>query len=165
MRSLEHLQVEVVFFYVPQIVQALRHDELGYVEKYIMRAANISQLFAHQIIWNMMANMYKDNTREVQNTLKPALDRIIGNIVIDLSSDAKSSYELYLPSNPEGAVVGNDKKSVRPLQSHAKSPFLATFKVRKMREESSLGKAIMKRGFLQWSLTSSNSRTDTTATS
>ncbi|KAG0309234.1 phosphatidylinositol-4- kinase [Dissophora globulifera] len=189
MRSLEHSPVEVVFFYVPQIVQALRHDDLGYVEKYIMRAARVSQLFSHQIIWNMKANMYKDNKCEVPDSLKPTLDRIIDNIVNGLSGEAKSFYErefsffnqvtsisgtlmplvkktkpekkkkideemakivmdvgVYLPSNPEGIVVGIDRTSGRPLQSHAKTPFMATFKVRKTREESTLGKAIMKRG-------------------
>ncbi|KAI7828997.1 hypothetical protein BC939DRAFT_393774 [Gamsiella multidivaricata] len=188
MRSLEHSPVEVVFFYVPQIVQALRHDDLGYVEKYIMRAARVSQLFAHQIIWNMKANMYKDNKCEVPDALKPTLDRIIDNIVNGLSGEDKSFYErefaffnqvtsisgtlmplvkrpkpekkkkideemakivvdvgVYLPSNPEGVVVDIDKHSGRPLQSHAKTPFMATFKVRKTREESALDKAIMKR--------------------
>ncbi|KAI8347951.1 hypothetical protein B0O80DRAFT_391114 [Mortierella sp. GBAus27b] len=189
MRSLEHSPVEVVFFYVPQIVQALRHDDLGYVEKYIMRAARVSQLFAHQIIWNMKANMFRDGKCEVPDSLKPALDRIIENIVNGLSGDDKSFYErefdffnqvtsisgtlmplvkrpkpekkkkideemakivvdvgVYLPSNPDGVVVDIDKKSGRPLQSHAKTPFMATFKVRKTRQESAIGKAIMKRG-------------------
>ncbi|KAK3818759.1 MAG: hypothetical protein J3Q66DRAFT_282178 [Benniella sp.] len=189
MRSLEHSPVEVVFFYIPQVVQALRHDDLGYVEKYIMRAAKVSQLFAHQIIWNMQANMYKDNNSEVEDSLKPVLDRIIDNIVHGLSGEDKQFYErefaffkqvtsisgtlmpfvkktkpekkkkideemakivvdvgVYLPSNPEGEVVDIDKNSGRPLQSHAKTPFMATFKVRKTRETSSLGKAIIKRG-------------------
>ncbi|KAF9436833.1 phosphatidylinositol-4- kinase [Entomortierella beljakovae] len=189
MRSLENSPVEVVFFYVPQIVQALRYDDLGYVEKYILHAAKVSQLFAHQIIWNMNANMYKDNNSEVPDPLKPTLDRIIDSIVNGLSGEAKSFYErefkffdqvtsisgslmpyvkktkpekkkkideemakivvdvgVYLPSNPEGVVVDIDKRSGRPLQSHAKTPFMATFKVRKTREDSGFGKAIMKRG-------------------
>ena len=32
---------------------------LGYVEHYLLKTAKASQLFAHQIIWNMNANMFK----------------------------------------------------------------------------------------------------------
>lgn len=38
---------------------------------------------------------------------------------------------VYLPSNPDGVVIGIDRKSGKPLQSHAKAPFMATFRIRK----------------------------------
>jgi len=60
-RALESHSVDVTFFYVPQIVQGLRYDVLGYVERFIVETAKFSQLFAHQIIWNMRANSYKDD--------------------------------------------------------------------------------------------------------
>jgi phosphatidylinositol 4-kinase len=40
---------------------------------------------------------------------------------------------VYLPSNPDGVVVGIDRKSGKPLQSHAKAPYMATFRIRKER--------------------------------
>jgi len=60
MRALESHSVDTTFFYVPQIVQTLRYDSLEYVERYIIETAKFSQLFAHQIIWNIKANAFKD---------------------------------------------------------------------------------------------------------
>ncbi|KAI9508312.1 hypothetical protein F5148DRAFT_1275830 [Russula earlei] len=173
-RVLAQHPVEVTFFYVPQIVQALRYDELGYVNHYIFDTARISQLFCHQIIWNMKANCYKDDAAEVEDPMKPILDRMIHDIVESLSGSERDFYDrefeffgevtsisgklkpfikrpksekkakideemakinidvgVYLPSNPDGKVIDIDKKSGRPLQSHAKAPFMATFNVRK----------------------------------
>ncbi|KAJ7709476.1 hypothetical protein B0H17DRAFT_1155491 [Mycena rosella] len=173
-RVLEQHPVAVTFFFVPQVVQALRYDDLGYVARFIFETAKISQLFCHQIIWNMKANCYKDDAAEVEDPMKPALDRMTDAVVNSLSGEARAFYDrefgffqevtsisgklkpfikktkpekkakideemakitvdvgVYLPSNPDGVVVDIDKKSGRPLQSHAKAPFMATFKVRK----------------------------------
>ncbi|CAG7846286.1 Phosphatidylinositol 4-kinase stt4 Short=PI4-kinase; Short=PtdIns-4-kinase [Serendipita indica DSM 11827] len=177
-RVLEQHPVELTFFFVPQVVQALRYDALGYVERFIFETAKISQLFCHQIIWNMQANCYKDDAGEIEDAMKPMLDRMTGMMVQSLSGEAREFYDrefgffkevtsisgklkpyirreksekkakideemakikvevgVYLPSNPDGKVVDIDKKSGRPLQSHAKAPFMATFKVRKERVE------------------------------
>ncbi|GBE82149.1 Phosphatidylinositol 4-kinase stt4 [Sparassis crispa] len=173
-RVLEQHPVEVTFFFVPQIVQALRYDTLGYVARFIFETAKISQLFCHQIIWNMKANCYKDDAGEIEDPVKPILDQMTDSVVASLSGEAREFYDrefgffrevtsisgklkpfikrtkpekkakideemakirvevgVYLPSNPDGVVVDIDKKSGRPLQSHAKAPFMATFKVRK----------------------------------
>jgi phosphatidylinositol 4-kinase len=178
MRVLEQHPVDLVFFFVPQVVQALRYDALGYVERFIFETSKISQLFCHQIIWNMKANTYKDDNGEEPDGMKPQLDRMVHMIVASLSGKAAEFYErefgffadvtsisgklkpyikktkpekkakideemakiklevgVYLPSNPDGVVVDLDRKSGRPLQSHAKAPFMATFKVRKERIE------------------------------
>lgn len=63
--------MDVTFFYVPQIVQALRYDTLGYVERYIVETGRFSQLFAHQIIWNMKANAFKDEDSEIVRLSHP----------------------------------------------------------------------------------------------
>ena len=173
-RALESHSVDVTFFYVPQIVQTLRYDALGYVERYIIEAAKFSQLFAHQIIWNMKANAYKDEESEESDPVKPLLDRVMDALISSFSKEDKEFYErefdffgkvtgisgtlkpfikspkpekkqkieeelrkiqvevgVYLPSNPDGVVIGIDRKSGKPLQSHAKAPFMATFRIRK----------------------------------
>lgn len=178
-RVLAQHPVKVTFFYVPQVVQALRNDAFGYVERFIFETAKISQLFCHQIIWNMKANCYKDDGAEVEDPMKPMLDRMTDMVVASLSGKARDYYNkefnffhevtsisgklkpyikktkpekkakideemakikveegCYLPSNPDGVVVDIDKRSGRPLQSHAKAPFMATFKVRKVHSEA-----------------------------
>ncbi|KAJ3375322.1 phosphatidylinositol-4- kinase [Allomyces arbusculus] len=172
LRSLMAFPIQSVFFFVPQIVQALRHDPLGYVFQYIVRAAHTSPVFAHQIIWNMKANMYRDEAGNEPDALQPVFDAIINQIITTFSPGDLSFYErefaffnkvtaisgklkpyikrskpekkkkideelaqiqvdvgCYLPSNPESTVVGIDYQSGRPLQSHAKAPFLATFQI------------------------------------
>ncbi|KAL8836371.1 MAG: hypothetical protein Q9170_002944 [Blastenia crenularia] len=182
MRALESHSVDVTFFYVPQIVQALRYDVLGYVQRYIIETAKFSQLFAHQIIWNMKANAYKDEDSSIANglmsiqedSIKPTLDIVLDNMICSFSGADKAFYErefsffneitdisgklrpfikkskpekkqkieeelrkievevgVYLPSNPDGTVIGIDRQSGRPLQSHAKAPYMATFRIKK----------------------------------
>lgn len=95
MRSLEYYPVDTVFFYIPQIVQALRYDDMGYVEKYIMEAGQVSQLFAHQLIWNMKANFFVDADKECvkPDALKPVLERVIENLVGSFTGADRAFYE------------------------------------------------------------------------
>ncbi|KAH8432560.1 1-phosphatidylinositol 4-kinase STT4 [Aspergillus melleus] len=174
MKALESHPIDVRFYFVPQLVQALRYDALGYVERYILETAKLSQLFAHQVIWNMKANSYKDEDSQVPDPLKPTLDKFMDDLVASFTSEERSFYErefsffnditgisgklrpyikkskpekkekieeelrkikvevgVYLPSNPDGVVVGIDRKSGKPLQSHAKAPYMATFRIQK----------------------------------
>lgn len=178
MRSLEQHDVNLTFFYVPQIVQSLRYDAKGYVKRFIIETAQISQLFAHQIIWNMLANSYKDEESTDPDSLKPTLDEIQKLMLDSFSPEDLSFYKkefgffnevtaisgklkpyikkskaekkikideemaiievqpgVYLPSNPDGVLVDINRKSGKPLQSHAKAPFMATFKIKKEVED------------------------------
>ncbi|KFA64117.1 hypothetical protein S40285_00875 [Stachybotrys chlorohalonatus IBT 40285] len=174
MRALDSHSVDITFFYVPQIVQTLRYDTLGYVERYVLETAQFSQLFAHQIIWNMKANSYKGDDSEVPDAIKPTLDKIMVKMVDSFLPTDRTFYErefsffdevtsisgklkpyikrtkpekklkieeelrkikvevgVYLPCDPDGVVIGIDRKSGKPLQSHAKAPYMATFRIKK----------------------------------
>ncbi|AET41640.1 1-phosphatidylinositol 4-kinase STT4 Ecym_8369 [Eremothecium cymbalariae DBVPG len=181
-RALESHDIKLTFFYVPQLVQCLRYDTKGYVERFILETAKQSVLFSHQIIWNMLANCYRDDEATVEDELKPTLDRIRERMIANFSPAYRDFYKqefgffnditsisgklkpyikktkaekkhkideemakiilkpnVYLPSNPDGIIIDIDRKSGKPLQSHAKAPFMATFKIKKQICEENTG--------------------------
>ncbi|KAL3270935.1 hypothetical protein HHI36_021440 [Cryptolaemus montrouzieri] len=172
-KVLSSYQADAILFYIPQMVQALRHDTMGYVTEFIKYIANRSQIVAHQLIWNMKTNMYLDEEMTQKDPLLyDVLESLSNNIIQNFSGASRLFYErefdffekitsisgeirpfpkgperrracleclgrikvtpgCYLPSNPEAMVLDIDYKSGIPMQSAAKAPYLARFKIAK----------------------------------
>ncbi|XP_062588022.1 phosphatidylinositol 4-kinase alpha-like isoform X3 [Saccostrea cucullata] len=164
---------EALLFYIPQIVQALRYDTMGYVADFVMWAAKTSSLLAHQLLWNMQTNVYRDEEGTIKDEeIGEEMELLMKKMKESFSGPARKFYErefdffgkitaisgiikpypkgderrnaclrelrkielqkgCYLPSNPEAIVTEIDKNSGIPLQSAAKAPFLARFRVKR----------------------------------
>lgn len=164
---------DTLIFYVPQLVQGIRYDKMGYLTEFILEIVHFSPILAHQLIWNMKTNMFKDEDGQVRDPdIGSQLEGIIEEINKSFSGpalsfstrefdffdkitnvsgiikpfpkgfqrtqaclEALSKIELqpgcYLPSNPDAIVLEIDYKSGTPLQSAAKAPYLARFKVKR----------------------------------
>uniref|UniRef100_A0A158P6J4 1-phosphatidylinositol 4-kinase n=1 Tax=Angiostrongylus cantonensis TaxID=6313 RepID=A0A158P6J4_ANGCA len=191
-RVLRSYPADTLLMYIPQLVQAVRHDTMGYVAELIIWLARHSQLLAHQLIWNMETNMYMDeDSKNKDPALFDALNEIVKKVcfhsVLSLSAarrfheaefslfhrltaisgtikpypkgEARSKACLkalaevkletitYLPSNPEAFLLEIDYSSGTPMQSAAKAPFLARFKVRRcgVQELERIGLEVKKR--------------------
>merc|ERR1719300_2022551 len=173
-RVLNSYPAKAVLFYIPQLVQAVRYDDLGYVQEFIKNISKKSNLVAHQLMWNLETNMYTDEDGVEQDpVMYDKLLPVRRNIVDLFSEQAKAFYErefgffnsitnisgiikpyekgrkrkeaclkaldeiklelgCYLPSNPEALVLDIDRTSGQPMQSAAKAPYLAKFKVQKV---------------------------------
>ncbi|XP_019860180.1 PREDICTED: phosphatidylinositol 4-kinase alpha [Amphimedon queenslandica] len=169
-KAMQSFKPSDIVQFIPQVVQALRYDKLGFAKDYILTAARSSQVLAHQFLWNIQANTYTDEEGEIKEPeIGSLLEQLHKEILNNLSGAAKKFYErefsffkkvtdisgiirpypkperkeqclkalrevtlepgVYLPSNPEAVVLGIDYDSGTPMQSAAKAPFLAKFKV------------------------------------
>ncbi|KAH8869730.1 Phosphatidylinositol 4-kinase alpha [Schistosoma japonicum] len=84
-RVLADYPPETMLFYVPQFVQGIRYDKLGYLSESIVTSAKRSPLLAHQLLWNMKTNIYRD-----EEGLK--FDNEIGNHLLALSSTIQNNF-------------------------------------------------------------------------
>ncbi|BHF57761.1 Phosphatidylinositol 4-kinase alpha [Sparganum proliferum] len=164
---------ETLIFYVPQLVQGIRYDKLGYMCDFILRSSHRSPILAHQLLWNMRTNAFTDeegNERDLEvgpqlewmsdqvakGFTGPALEfyrrefaffdqitAVSGEIrpfpkgperkkaCFEALSRIKLQRGCYLPSNPDSIVLEIDYNSGTPMQSAAKAPYLAKFRVYK----------------------------------
>ena len=93
-RTLASYPPDAVLFYIQQLVQATRWDDLGYVKEFVKKISNESNLVAHQLIWNMDVNMFKDEDGEVKDPhMYDYLLPLRSAIVDGFANTAKQFYE------------------------------------------------------------------------
>ncbi|KAL5722458.1 1-phosphatidylinositol 4-kinase [Ranunculus cassubicifolius] len=94
LRVLESYPPVSVKEYMPQLVQALRYDDEGLVEGYLLRAANRSDIFAHILIWNLQGE-----------TCDPEEGK-------DISNGKNSLFQSKLPAVRQRIVDGFSQKAL-----------------------------------------------------
>jgi phosphatidylinositol 4-kinase A len=75
-----------------------------------------------------------DEVTNISGKLKPLIKRSKPEKKQKIEEELRKiqvDVGVYLPSNPDGVVIGIDRKSGKPLQSHAKAPYMATFRIKK----------------------------------
>ncbi|KCV72966.1 phosphatidylinositol 4-kinase [Fonticula alba] len=97
-----------------QVVSSFSREDSAYYEREFSFFAQVTGI----------SGSLRPYIRKSKREKKAKIDEELGKI-LDVPAGA------YLPSTPESKVLGIDYTSGRPLQSHAKAPFMATFRVEK----------------------------------
>ncbi len=111
---------ETLFNYLAQLVQALRYDDFGYVREVIFWLAQHSQLLAHQLIWNMTTNVYRDQDSKVKDPhIGELLETLIKEIKASLTGQEKNFFKREFDFFHELTEV-SAKISCKPLGEERK---------------------------------------------
>jgi phosphatidylinositol 4-kinase len=93
-RVLASYPPDAVLFYIQQLVQTTRWDDLGYVKEFIKKISNESNLVGQQLIWNMEVNMFKDEDGEVKDPYMYDYLLPLRTAIVDgFENTAKQFYE------------------------------------------------------------------------
>ncbi|KAI0980728.1 hypothetical protein GJ496_000473 [Pomphorhynchus laevis] len=84
--------MNTLMMYIPQIVQSLRRNELGYPVYLILSLSKRSDMLAHQFIWNIRANIWLGNHSGL-DPISSLLELMIARIKDNFSERSRQFYE------------------------------------------------------------------------
>uniref|UniRef100_A0A158Q770 1-phosphatidylinositol 4-kinase n=1 Tax=Elaeophora elaphi TaxID=1147741 RepID=A0A158Q770_9BILA len=117
-RVLRSYSPDVLLLYIPQLVQALRYDTI------ILNMEGAARRF-----YDSEFHLFKQIT-DISGKIRPfPKGEARKKACLAALAEIHLKTVTYLPSNPEAIVLDIDYKSGTPMQSAAKAPFLARFKV------------------------------------
>jgi phosphatidylinositol 4-kinase len=90
-KTLHSYPAEAVLSYISQLMQASRHDTMGYMAEFIEQISTLSQIVCHQQIWNMQTNIYmNEEGTQKDPVLFDVLEALNNNMIGALSGPAKN---------------------------------------------------------------------------
>jgi phosphatidylinositol 4-kinase A len=93
-RSLRQFSPEEVVFYLAQLVQNLRHDNDGYLRRYMLSVVKKSDMFAHQLMWSLRTEQIsKEDMEDETEKLTPS-DFEMRDIADDLIVDILNAFSV-----------------------------------------------------------------------
>ncbi|KAH9410567.1 phosphatidylinositol 3-and 4-kinase [Ordospora pajunii] len=114
--QLQKLKSEM-FFYVPQLVQALRNRNAFENVSSIISMLASDEFVSHQLVWNLKANLYSDVNMKIKDECHEVFLRCIEQILSSMSAEAK---EVFMKEEEFLASLSNISCSIAPYLKASK---------------------------------------------
>ena len=94
LRSLSQFSDDVIVFFLPQIVQALRHDTSSMLSEFLVNLGKRSILIAEQLIWTLSSECIGDDANEEHSEV--AVDQSVKSTLISKSTEKSHGFQRQL---------------------------------------------------------------------
>ena len=121
-RVLHSFSPQTIIYYIPQLIQSLRYDKTEEVLRYLVKAAQESDLLAHQLIWNCQT--YTEATDKASIQLKEPAGKLLKQIIENFSGTSKLIYEDVFSFLDEVTQI-SDMLLGKGANKDERQPFLA----------------------------------------
>jgi hypothetical protein len=120
-RCLRRFSPDAVVFYLPQLVQALRHDSNGQLSDFLFAISQSSMLVAHQLIWLLVSESKHDNGKDAHRPtpVSEGSVQIVSELSLQRDASEPATRELAEDSSLLNHGFQKQIKGLDPLPSKA----------------------------------------------